>query len=119
MKPLSHFYSVIDYTATGPDNQPDIAAEFARIQEDWVASYPGFVSARFLANTDGSSVCAIVEWASEADFHNFERVSDTKGRIAALEAAFNRLSTKGSRRTFRAIGEVGPQPATSPTKIGS
>lgn len=119
MKPLSHFYSIIDYTAAGADNQPEIAAEFARIQEEWVASYPGFVSARFLANTDGSSVCAIVEWASEADFQNFERVSDTKGRTAALEAAFERLSTKGSRRAFRAIGEVVPRPATSPTKTGA
>ncbi|WP_457580619.1 antibiotic biosynthesis monooxygenase family protein [Ensifer canadensis] len=118
MKPLSHFYSIIDYTASGADNQPEIAEEFARIQEDWVASYPGFVSARFLANTDGSTVCAVVEWASEADFHNFERVSDTQGRMAALEAAFSRLSTKGSRRTFRAIGEVGPQPASSKTKTG-
>ncbi|WP_429130104.1 hypothetical protein [Ensifer sp. 4252] len=60
-----------------------------------------------------------VEWASEADFHNFERVSDSKGRIAALEAAFSRLSTKGSRRTFRAIGEVKPQAATSPTATGA
>jgi C-6 monooxygenase len=119
MKPLSHFFSVIDYTASGADDQPAIAAEFARLQEDWVASYPGFVSARFLANTDGSSVCAIVEWASETDFHNFERVSDTKGRIAALEAAFERLSTKGARRTFRAIGEVGPTPAASAAKTGA
>lgn len=111
MKPLSHFFSVIDYTASGVESQPEIAAAFAGIQEDWVASYPGFVSARFLANTDGSSVCAIVEWASEADFRNFEQVSDTKGRMAALEAVFERLSTKGARRTLRAIGEVRPHAA--------
>lgn len=56
MKPLSHFFSVIDYTASGADDQPAIA----RIQENWVASYPSFVSARLLANTDGSSVCTFV-----------------------------------------------------------
>ncbi|NVD42550.1 antibiotic biosynthesis monooxygenase [Ensifer sp. HO-A22] len=119
MKPLSHFFSVIDYTASGADDQPAIAAEFARLQEDWVASYPRFVSARFPANTDGSSVCAIVEWASEMDFHNLERVSDNKGRIAALAAAFEHVAAKGARRTFRAIGEVGPTPAASPAKTGA
>lgn len=76
MMPLSHFFSVIDYTASSVDDQPDIAAEFARI-------------------------------------------SETTGRIAALEAAFERLSTKGARRTFRAIGEVGPTSAASPAKTGA
>ncbi|MBP1872847.1 hypothetical protein J2Z19_002559 [Ensifer adhaerens] len=75
MKPLSHFFSVID-AASGADDQPAIAAEFARI-------------------------------------------SETTGRIAALVAAYERLSTKGAHRTFRATGEVGPLPAASPAKTGA
>jgi C-6 monooxygenase len=116
MKPFEGFFSMIDYAANGPDSQPDIAAAFALIQEDWVASYPGFVCARFFANTDGSSVRAIVQWASESDFKEFERLSDTAGRTAALKSTYERLSTGGVRQTFRAVGEVAP--ITSPDIAG-
>lgn len=102
------FYSIIDYTAPNVGDQAKIAARFAQIQRDWVASYPGYVSARFLASTDGATVRAIVEWESDEAFHSFERESDSKGRMAALETAFRELSTQGSRQTFTAICEVLP-----------
>lgn len=102
------FYSIIDYTAPSREGQREIAQAFAQIQRDWVASYPGFVSARFLASTDGKIVRALVEWESEDAFVAFERNSDGKGRIAALEAVFKKLSTQGSRQTFRPVGEVLP-----------
>jgi heme-degrading monooxygenase HmoA len=102
------FYSIIDYTAPSTEEQREIAEAFAQIQRDWVAPYPGFVSARFLASTDGNTVRAIVEWESEDAFHTFERESDGKGRIAALEEVFKKLSTQGSRDTFRPIVEVLP-----------
>jgi heme-degrading monooxygenase HmoA len=110
MKPSDRFYSMIDYTASGAESQPDIALAFAQIQKDWVATYPGFIAARFLASTDGEIVRAIVEWENEDAFRDFERKSDPKGRMAALEAVFKRLSTSGTRLTFRAIGDVEPQP---------
>ncbi|MDD7973034.1 antibiotic biosynthesis monooxygenase family protein [Roseinatronobacter alkalisoli] len=102
------FYSIIDYTAPEIEDQAKIAATFAQIQKEWVASYPGYVSARFLASTDGAIVRAIVEWESEDAFNSFEKESDSKGRIAALEAAFRELSTQGSRQTFTSICEVLP-----------
>ncbi|WP_426124669.1 antibiotic biosynthesis monooxygenase family protein [Pararhizobium sp. PWRC1-1] len=111
MKPSDRFYSMIDYTSSGAESQPDIALAFAQIQNDWVATYPGFIVARFLASTDGGIVRAVVEWENEEAFRDFEQKSDTKGRMAALETVFNRLSTSGTRLTFRAIGDVEPQPA--------
>ncbi|WP_168201310.1 antibiotic biosynthesis monooxygenase [Qingshengfaniella alkalisoli] len=108
MKPSSEFYSIIDYSASNAEDQAKIASAFAEIQKEWVASYPGYSSARFLASTDGLIVRAIVEWETEDAFHSFERESDSKGRMAALERAFRELSTQGSRQTFVAIGEVRP-----------
>lgn len=105
------FYSIIDYTAPSADAQKDIAKAFAGVQRNWVAPYPGFVSARFLASTDGGTVRAIVEWQSEAAFAAFERHSDSKSRIAALNAVFDALSTTGSRQTFRFVSEVLPPQA--------
>ncbi|URK86431.1 hypothetical protein LP421_17990 [Rhizobium sp. RCAM05350] len=110
MKPSDRFYSMIDYTSSGAESQPDIALALAQIQRDWVATYPGFIAARFLAGTEGGIVRAIVEWETEVAFRDFERKSDSKGRIAALEAVFKRLSTSGTRMTFRAI-DVEPQPS--------
>ncbi|TGG90264.1 antibiotic biosynthesis monooxygenase [Natronospirillum operosum] len=102
------FYSIIDYTALSAQSQQDIAEAFAQIQRDWVAPYSGFVSARFLASTDGKVVRAIVEWETEEAFHAFEKESDGEGRIAALEAVFQKLSTQGSRQTFRSVCAVLP-----------
>jgi C-6 monooxygenase len=115
MTPSDRFYSMIDYTSSGADSQPDIAFAFAQIQKDWVAAYPGFIAARFLASTDGTIVRAVVEWENEEAFRAFEQTSDTKGRMAALEAVFKRLSTSGSRLTFRAIGDVEPTPVGAGT----
>lgn len=111
MPSATPFYSIIDYTAASAEAQLGIAQAFAQIQRDWVAPYRGFVSARFLASTDGTIVRAIVEWQSEDAFHAFERESDGKGRIAALEEAFAKLSTQGSRNTFRPVVEVLPSDA--------
>lgn len=109
----SPFYSIIDYTAPSAAAQNEIAATFAAIQRDWVAPYPGFVSASFLASTDGSIVRAVVEWESEAALATFERTSDGAGRIAALEAAFKALSTQGTRLTFRPVTQVLPPKASA------
>ncbi len=106
--PPGPFVSIIDYTVPAPERQAEIAEAFRRIQEEWVAPYPGFRSAHFMGSTDGRTVRAIVEWESEEALREFERVSDTAGRIAALEEAFRRHSTQGSRQTFRDLGTVWP-----------
>lgn len=111
MRHLEGFYSIIDYTVPASESVTSVAEAFGRIQRDWVAQYKGFVSARFLAKTDGSTVRVIVEWVDENAFHDFERNSDTQRRIGALNDAFQRLSTTGSRHTFTAIGEVLPRQA--------
>jgi heme-degrading monooxygenase HmoA len=108
MTPHSGFYSIVDYLFPKAEDPGEVAAAFAQVQSDWVASYPGYVSARFLANTEGSLVRAIIQWESEETFRAFETESDSKGRMAALEGAFRKFSAQGSRRTFRAIGEVLP-----------
>lgn len=102
------FYSFVDYTSPSAEDLNLVAEAFAQIQRDWVAPYPGFVSARFFASTDGNIVRAVVEWESKAAFDDFERNSDGEGRVAALQAVFDKLSTKGSRQTFRPAGEVLP-----------
>lgn len=111
MSTQTNFYSIIDYTAGGPGMQAEIAAAFAQVQKDWVAFYPGYISARFLASTDGTRVRAIVQWESEEAFKNFEKTSDTEGRINALNAVNERLSSTGERHTFRLLDTVTPQPA--------
>ncbi|AXC49221.1 hypothetical protein DRW48_05570 [Paracoccus suum] len=107
--PPPPFVSMIDYTVPSPERQAEIAGAFQRIQEDWVAPYAGFRSARFLASTDGRLVRVIVEWESEAAMREFEQVSDTAGRLAALDAAFRLHDTQGSRQTFRELSTVWPR----------
>lgn len=103
-----HFYSIIDYTVPEGQEPNAVALTFETIQRDWVSSYPGFVVARFLVNTNGDNIRAIVEWESEEALKQFERVSDTEGRMNALKIAFERHSTQGSRQTFRGLSLVFP-----------
>lgn len=103
------YLSIIDYSTAGYEDQPVVADAFAEIQRDWVAQYQGFVSAQFLASTDGRSVRAIVTWSSKEAFDRFERESDSAGRLAALQSAFDKLSTTGQRQTFHALAIVLPR----------
>ena len=107
------FYSMIDYSVSGSHTPSEVATAFADIQQEWVAVYPGFIGARFFASTDATIVRGIVEWESEAALHAFERQSDSEGRLSALQAAFDRLGSTGSRMTFRPIHTVEPQPKTA------
>ncbi|MFC5751387.1 antibiotic biosynthesis monooxygenase family protein [Actinomadura rugatobispora] len=114
------FYSIIDYTVDGPDTQRDLVEAFAEIQERWVRFYPGYRSARFLVGVEGTRVYNVVHWASEADFRHFEEVSDTEGRIAAIQQALNGLKGKAEPRMtesprYTVAREVGP----GPRKTGS
>lgn len=109
------FYSIIDYTVDGPQTQRELVAAFAEIQERWVRFYPGYRSARFLASVDGTRVYNIIHWASEADFRHFEAVSDTEGRMAAIQRALAGLSGKAEPRMsgnprYVVVREVGPGP---------
>lgn len=105
------FLSVIDYIVDSPQTQEAVVSAFADIQRKWVATYPGYLSAQFLASTDGTRVKCIVRWASEADFIHFEAISDTQGRAKAIQQALEGLSCTAERRSFRLVSSVGPQVA--------
>lgn len=107
-------FSIIDYTyAGGQWTQAEVAERFSKIQRDWVAMYPGFKGARFLGSTDQSVVRAIVEWDNEASLRAFESKSDTPGRMAALQKAFDEIGASGARQTFRLLLDLAPVPARS------
>ena len=92
------FYSVIDYTVDGPETQQELVAAFAEIQERWVRFYPGYLSSRFLTSEDGTRVYNLVQWATEADYRHFVEVSDTEGRMAAIQAALAGLKGEAEPR---------------------
>ncbi|MGX2993346.1 antibiotic biosynthesis monooxygenase family protein [Streptomyces sp. JNUCC 64] len=109
------FLSIIDYTTDGPATQAELVAAFASVQERWVRFYPGYLSARFHASTDGTRVYNIVHWASEADYRHFVETSDTEGRMAAIAEALAGLSGTAEPRmtgapTYTVVREVGPGP---------
>ncbi|RNL86861.1 antibiotic biosynthesis monooxygenase family protein [Halostreptopolyspora alba] len=111
----SGFYSIIDYTVDGFDTQRELVAAFTEIQERWVRFYPGYLSARFHASTDGTRVYTIVHWASEADYRNFVETSDGEARMEAIRTALEGLSGRAEARmsgvpTYTVVGEVGPGP---------
>lgn len=103
------YYSIIDYRVDGPQAQAAIVSAFAEIQRQWVASYPGYRSARFLTSTDGDRVLCVVTWDSEEDFRHFEAVSDTEGRSAAIGRALAGLSATAERKSFRLARTVKPE----------
>ncbi|EFC79206.1 antibiotic biosynthesis monooxygenase [Parafrankia sp. EUN1f] len=109
------FYSIIDYAVDGPDSQRGLVEAFAEIQRQWVSFYPGYHSAQIFASIDGTRVYNIVRWASEADFRHFEQVSDTAGRIAAIQTAVAGVTGWAEPRMtgaprFTVAREVGPGP---------
>ncbi|TCP56141.1 C-6 monooxygenase [Tamaricihabitans halophyticus] len=109
------FYSIIEHATDGQETQQALVAAFAKIQEQWVRDYPGYVSARFHVSTDGTRVYNIVHWASEADYRNFVATSDTEGRMAAIQAAMDGLAGKAQARvsatpTYTVAREIGPGP---------
>ena len=81
------FFSIIDYAVDGAHTQRELIEAFAEIQERWVCFHPGYRSARLFASVDGRRVYNVIHWATRADFDEFEKTSDTAGRIAAIEAA--------------------------------
>lgn len=106
---IEEFFSIIDYIVDGPQTQEAVISAFADIQRQWVAPYPGYLSAQFLASADGTRVKCIVRWASEADFAHFEDVSDTKGRSEAIQQALRGLSCTAERRSFKLVRVIDPQ----------
>lgn len=84
---LEPFFSIIDYEVTGHEAQHRLVEELATVQEQWVRSHTGYVSATFFASVGGDRVYNVIEWRSKSDFDRFEAESDTDGRLAAIEAA--------------------------------
>ncbi|MEV8534926.1 antibiotic biosynthesis monooxygenase [Streptomyces sp. NPDC051211] len=116
MSSATEFASIIDYTVDGPRTQQELVEAFAPLLEQWVAHYPGYLSARFHTSTDGTRVYNVVTWASEADYRHFVENSDTEGRMAAIRAALTGLSGTAEPRmtgapTYRVVREVSPVPA--------
>lgn len=108
------FYSIIDYEVDA-SAQEELLDAFVGLQEHWVRSYPGYVSARLFASVDGSRVYNVVYWGTEQDFRDFEATSDTAGRIAAIDAAIAGLSGRAEPRMtgpprFRLARVVRPAP---------
>ncbi|MBP2404095.1 Antibiotic biosynthesis monooxygenase [Streptomyces netropsis] len=107
------FSSIIEYAVDGPATQSELVSAFAKIQEQWVSFYPGYLSARFHVSTDGTRVYTVVHWATEADYRNFIETSDMEGRMAAIEKALAGLSGKAEPRmagapTYTVVREIGP-----------
>ena len=106
------FYSIIDYTVDGPETQREVVEVFAGIQERWVRHHPGYRSARFLSSTDGTRVCALVHWASQADLRQFEESADTADLMEAIQKALDGLSGRVEPRMSRytVLREITPGP---------
>lgn len=114
----NQFYSIIDYSVDSAETQAAVISAFADIQRKWVASYPGYGSAKFLASPDGTRVLCIVGWASEADFARFEAISDSEGRAAAIQNALQKLSCSAERRSFRLAETVKATSGEAPAPGG-
>jgi C-6 monooxygenase len=115
---VREFYSIIDYTMDGPQTQHELAEAFSEIHKQWVRFYPGYLGARIVASLDGTRLYNIVRWRSEADFRSFVAVSDTQGRMAAIDQALAGLSGKAEARMTQAphyqlLQAVEPGPAPS------
>lgn len=107
------FFSIIDYEVDGPTSQQQLIDAFVDVQERWVRSHDGYLSARLLASVDGRRVYNLITWASEEQFRRFEEESDTEGRMAALAAAVEGVSGWAEPRMtgpprFRQVAEVHP-----------
>lgn len=118
------FYSIIDYTVDGPDTQHEIAEAFVGLQERWVRFHPGFHSARMLASTDGTRLYNLVAWRDEEAFAEFERTSDTEGRIAAIGRVIDGLEGQAEPRMtnlprYRLLALVEPGPRVSDDHDGN
>lgn len=87
-----NFVSILEYSVDGPEQQRQLADSLAEVVKEWVRFHPGFLSSRFHLSTDGTRVFNIIQWASEEAYRNFAEASDLKGRIAAIEDAFNSVS---------------------------
>lgn len=125
------FFSIIDYEVDGFRTQGELVEAFAALQERWVSFSPGYVSARLFASLDGRRVYNLIEWRTQSAYQDFERTSDTAGRLAAIESALDDLSGRADSRMsgvphFRERRRVKPAPpkgtaaaATSPDVIES
>lgn len=107
------FYSIIDYTVDGSETQRELAEAFAELQKRWVRFYPGFHSARIVASTDGTRLYNLIAWRDEEAYREFERTSDTDGRLAAIGRAVDELSGQAEPRMtglphYRVLSVVGP-----------
>jgi len=46
---MSNFLSVIDYSIEDAETGKKLIREFSKIQKEWVAHYPGYISATFFS----------------------------------------------------------------------
>ena len=118
MATTAPFYSIIDYAVDGPRSRSELVAAFVDLQERWVRFYPGYCAARIFASHGGRRVYDVVQWASESDYRHFESTSDTRGRLAAIEAAVGGVSGWAEPRMvgapwFTPVHEVPPGHAPS------
>lgn len=75
--------------------------------------YRGYRSVRLLGSVAGTRLYNLVHWASEADYREFEKTSDTAGRMAAIQSALDGLSGADAPRMtevprYAVLREVAP-----------
>src|SRR5690625_6653615 len=78
---MTNFFSVIDYSIEDAETGRKLIREFSKIQKEWVAHYPGYISASFLVSIDHKRVLNLVRWKDEASYYNFENSSNTEARM--------------------------------------
>lgn len=107
------FLSIIEYDVDGEQTQHELADAFAAIQVEHVASFPGYVSSRIVASTDGLRLYNLVSWVDEAAYLAFEETSDTAVRMVAIQGALDALGGHAASRMtgpprYRLLRSVDP-----------
>lgn len=102
---------VLRYTTADAEAQRDLVEGLSAMIDEWVRPYPGWQGARFHGSEDGLGVVNTIFWATEADYRKFLEVADNTGRVAQLEALFERLGDRvafveGQVPGHRVLGEV-------------
>ncbi len=95
---MTSFFSVIDYSIEDAETGRKLIREFSKIQKEWVAHYPGYISASFLVSIDHKRVLNLVRWKDEASYYNFENNSNTEARMQAIAEALKKLEGKAVLR---------------------
>ncbi|GLZ81352.1 hypothetical protein Afil01_61590 [Actinorhabdospora filicis] len=85
---------ILRYTTTDASAQRELVEGLSALIDTWVRPYPGWLGTRFHGSEDGLGVVNTIFWATEADYRKFLEVADNTGRVAQLEALFERLGER-------------------------